>query len=240
MGANSSVKKILLGLGVLLLGALLFYYRSGPSRAGDIPENQPLSSVIESAPSKAPSSVSQVSTVTAKDYSAGMTSEEKKTWDEFQDILQSTGDNDPRLDKDFHKMSEHLKAALRSEYQNLPMEQRNQRGLIAFLIARDLQSVDDLHFLRSVYEETPCLSMENCSSTGSSDPHHAGVDQVSANYPQLAGLYQLEKYLASNDPRLREDSAWQDQVKEVLQQAARFPVPSVQRKAEDIRQHLNP
>lgn len=157
-----------------------------------------------------------------------------KKWHVFESILNSKNDNDPRVDQELKQISPNLKAALIEKYASLPAENRNDRGLISFLIARDLNSVADTDFLKKVFEEPPCLSLADCKTIGSDDPHHSGINQTTLNYPQLAALYQIEKRITEhpeilNNPLLREGLVAD------LRQAEASPVPAVQQKASQIR-----
>jgi len=153
---------------------------------------------------------------------------------DFQEIARSKNDNDPRLDTEFRSLSPDLKKALQDFYQQMAPEKRNEKGLVVFLIARDLKTADDALFLRSVYAEEPCLSMESCKILTASDPHLSFADQVSLNYPQMAGLYQLEKKLAAN-PEFLKDPNLREKIRGILDQAVKYGVPSVQKRAEEIQ-----
>ncbi len=155
---------------------------------------------------------------------------DKSQWQELQEIISSKNDNDPRLDQDFKIMSKELHQLLIQRYSEIPEEDRNQRGLIVFLISRDLKDLDDFKFLKTVFKENPCLSLNNCNVLGLSDPHHSGIDQSSLNYPQLTALYQLEKQLTANSQFL-ENSKMKVEALSVVAQASQFPVPLVQKKA---------
>ncbi|MFZ3229550.1 MAG: hypothetical protein WA160_05050 [Pseudobdellovibrio sp.] len=157
-----------------------------------------------------------------------------KVWQVFESVLASKNDNDPRLDQDLKYLSKDLRQALFEKYNSLPSENRNDRGLIVFLISRDIQSAADATFLKSVFEEPPCLSLSDCKTIGQDDAHHSGMNQTTLNYPQLAGLYQIEKQLTAH-PEILKDAVQRDGILKTLQQAENFPVPAVQRKAEQIR-----
>ena len=78
---------------------------------------------------------------------------EKSAWLALEEILKSKNDNDPRLDKDLSDLSLHFHKALYSKYQSLKPEDRNGRGTLVFLVARDLKNSADIEFLQKVYEE---------------------------------------------------------------------------------------
>lgn len=162
---------------------------------------------------------------------------EKKLWTIFEEILKSRNDSDPRVN-DLKNLSPEFRNALFEKYSSIKAEDRNSRGFIVFLISKDLKSANDLDFLQKVYQETPCLSLENCGVTGAEDSHSAGVNQTTTNYPQLVGLYQIEKQLEAN-PELLKDPALRAGILATLKQAEAFPVPAVQERAEKIRQKFN-
>lgn len=163
-----------------------------------------------------------------------LTAEESRAWQSFESVLASHNDNDPRLDRDLKSLTPALRAALAVRYQTIPAEERNARGLVVFLIARDLRTADGAEFLKKVYQEEPCLSLDDCSKTGQEDPHFSGANQTTMNYPQLAGLFQIEKQL-SERPELLRDPAMRAEILDVLKNAENFPVPAVQNKARAIR-----
>ena len=160
---------------------------------------------------------------------------EKKLWANLEEILKSKNDSDPRV-KDLVNLSANFRKALSDKYNSLKMEDRNGRGFIVFLISKELKSGSDLDFLQKVYQEPPCLSLENCAVTSRDDnPHNSGIDQTTMNYPQLVVLYQLDKQLESN-PALLTDPAMRAGVLATLKQAESFPVPSVHDRAQKIRE----
>jgi hypothetical protein len=105
---------------------------------------------------------------------------------ELDEILASKNDNDPRLDRDFSGLSTEEKSAFRRRYDSLPLESRNERGTIVFLLGRSLASAEDWTFLRRVVDEPPCLSLADCAKApaGSSEPG----DDVTLAYPALVAL----------------------------------------------------
>jgi hypothetical protein len=105
---------------------------------------------------------------------------------ELDEILASKNDNDPRLDRDFSGLSAEEKGAFRRRYDSLPLESRNERGTIVFLLGRSLATDEDWAFLRRVVDEPPCLSLADCArpSLGASGPG----DDVTLAYPALVAL----------------------------------------------------
>lgn len=159
--------------------------------------------------------------------------QDQKKWQIFKEILNSKNDNDPRLDNELRNLSPEIHRSLQNAYEKLPSEDRNGRGLIAFLVARDLNTTTDVEFLRKIYQENPCLSFENCSVVAPPDPHVDGVNQTSLNYPQLAGLYQLEQKLKAQ-PDLLRNPEMKKLISDLLRDARQFPADAIQKRAEAI------
>lgn len=165
---------------------------------------------------------------------AGLSEVDAKQWAIFQKVVTSRNDNDPRVDQEMKNLSPQMHEGLRKKYHEIPAENRNSRGLVAFLIARDLQSTDDVRFLTSIYQETPCLSMSDCSRPEAADPHTESTIQTSLNYPQLAGLYQLEQKL-ERSPELLQNPDMRQEISNLLREARQFPGSALQKRAEDIQ-----
>lgn len=159
---------------------------------------------------------------------------DQSKWDSVQEIIDSKNDNDPRIDNELRNLSPKMHQALTEKYLELAEENRNGRGLVAFLIARDLKDENDANFLKSVFEESPCTSFEKCSSTSSHDVHQSGMEQVSLNYPQMAILYQVESKL-TKDPSLLQNPDQKSYFSRVVGAAEQFPVEIVQNKAIAIK-----
>lgn len=247
--SKSSKTSIYVIIGALLLGVLLFFARNlfkpeplevnqtvgavghpaEPSQRTPVDGTTTTMESIESHPVK-------VAEPVAVDIST-LREDEQKSWAILQEIIKSKNDNDPRLDKDLRSLTPAFHHALQAQYKAFPMESRSERGLVTYLIARDLKTAEDLQFLKTVYEESPCLSLENCATRIHSDPHLSGIDDTSANYPQLAALFQLEKILDTK-PQLLNDPNMKDHFRAVLEQASKFPVPVIQRKAAEILARL--
>lgn len=155
----------------------------------------------------------------------------------LQEIFKSRNDNDPRLDQVLNQNSNEFKIALQDIYQSLPMESRNERGTIAYLISRDIQSEQDILFLESIFKEEPCLSLEDCRVISNDDPHYSGINQVSANYPQQVIIYQLEQYdrQLQKNPHLQNNPRIRQAIESLLRTARQFPVPTIQQKAEYLQ-----
>lgn len=151
----------------------------------------------------------------------------------LDEVLKSKNDNDPRMDQEFKNMSAALHEALYDKYEMMAQEDRNGRGTVAFLIAREMKSQQDADFLKKVFNESPCTSMASCNQVSQEDSHLGGIEQSSLNYPQLATLYQIESRIQQNQNLLK-DRSYMNWVSEILQQARQFPVPIVKDKAESL------
>lgn len=155
-------------------------------------------------------------------------------WQTFESIIIAKNDNDPRIDLELKKLSPQLHQALYEKYNTLKREEHNSRGFIVFLIARNLQSKDDIEFLKKIYQEDPCLSLSDCHIALEDDPHHNSTNQMTLVYSQMSGLYSIEKQLIENPNRLN-NSTFRDEILQILIQAENFPVISVQNKAHQLR-----
>ncbi|MNJ94640.1 hypothetical protein D3C87_123420 [compost metagenome] len=120
------------------------------------------------------------------------------------EIFSSKNDNDPRMDNELRVLSDDAKSALIKMYQQLPLENRNERGTIVFLIGRNLNNKKDYQFLKEVLLEAPCLSLQNCfqnmpNNTDSHDhqDHTANSMAIVLDYPQLTALKALQKNKAT-------------------------------------------
>jgi hypothetical protein len=227
--------------GALLLGALFFFFHHQSEK--DSSPAKPVATFTPQPPVTVKSSVPTASGIPAKNQQAvqkqeeltkDLSAAEKKQWQIFTEVLLSKNDNDPRLDHELRHLSPTLKKALETQYSLLPDEKRNERGLVVFLVSRDLSSVEDLQFLESVYQESPCLSLANCGVRGDNDPHFSGLNETSLLYPQVVGLYQLEQQLKAR-PELLKDPRFRQQTEEVLRSAERFPVPAIQDRARGLK-----
>ncbi len=160
---------------------------------------------------------------------------EKPAWQALEEILKSKNDNDPRLDTALSQLSAEFHKAIYSKYLSLKPEDRNERGTLVFLVARDLKTEADIDFLQTVYEESPCLNMANCAANSENDPQENNGQQTSLNYPQLAGLYQVDAQL-SKRPELLKNPQFRAGIYALLKTAENFPAPQVHEKAKQIRE----
>lgn len=224
------------------MAALLFYFRKeAPKNIETQAPGKPISFAPPQPTIPRPATVT-VNGVPVKnekmvqaqnDLTKNLSPEEKKQFEIFTQIMLSKNDNDPRLDKDLRHLSPSLKKALESQYALLPDEKRNEKGLVVFLVARDVATADDVQFLESVYQESPCLSLANCQVRGPDDPHFSGMNEVSLVYPQVAGLFQLDSQLQAR-PELLNDPNFKNQLRTMLRSAQQFQVPSIQKRAKEL------
>lgn len=168
-----------------------------------------------------------------------LTGEDAEKWQALRSVIESKNDNDPRLDRELKHMSEAVHKTMREAYQKMAMEDRNERGTLVFLLTRDLKSSEDLQFLKSVYEEQACTSFESCNQVPSEDAHLSAIDEASLSYPQRAGLYQLASVVEKH-PEYMRDPKFRDEIRAVLDSAVNFPVPLVQKKAQELKARLFP
>ena len=157
----------------------------------------------------------------------------------LEQILASRNDNDPRLDTELRRLSSGAKFLMEGRYQQFAPEARNDRGTVVFLIGRNLESSDDMDFMRSVLAEPPCRSLGDCSQEGGEThgeaKHLESTDEVTKAYPQLVALKSIENYLnqASSGG---EKPPLSDQALAALQEAMRSPVPSIAQAAQALIQ----
>lgn len=163
------------------------------------------------------------------------TKNDLQKWQSLEEILKSKNDNDPRINAELKNLSTEFHEALYSKYASMKPEDRNERGTLVFLIARDLKSPNDLDFLQKVYQESPCLNLANCQTSTEEDPHHGGANQTTLDYPQLVGLYQLDRQLGER-PEILKDANLRAGVYATLKNAENFPAPQVHQKAQQIRE----
>lgn len=140
-------------------------------------------------------------------------------------VLASRDDNDSRLDTELKVLTVEEKRAFIDRYRTLPMEDRNGRGMIVFLIGRNLTSPEDFNFINGVFLEPFCRSLENCEkgpAVSDEDPHHSSGDEVTQSYPQWAALKALEKWSEHVNPLLKQNAL------DALRSAQGFDHPKIQ------------
>lgn len=135
-----------------------------------------------------------------------LSAQEKMRIERLAVILQARNDNDPRLDSEFRNLSRTMKDSMVELYKKTPLEDRNARGTIVFLIARQANDAQDFAFLRSVLTEPRCLSLKDCAQPSHDTSHLSGVNSLTLVYPQMAALYQLDQKITPNlEPELRKE-----------------------------------
>ncbi len=146
----------------------------------------------------------------------------------LDEVLASKNDNDPRLDRELRGLSDSLKEKLREKYYDLAPEDRAGRGLIIFLLGRELKTEEDVAFLSEVVQEERCLSLDDCTQApqaGAIDEHAASAGSVTLVYPQLVAIRSFEKALGN--PALRST------VRAALEDAERYGPEEVARAARE-------
>jgi len=231
---------ITIGLGIALLLAGLFLFKSYNKDASAPHGLQKPSQMTFTQGNRfsedfnaTPDTPEESAVVSAE--APALADDEKAAWQALEEILNSKNDNDPRLDKQLSQLSPEFHKAIFSKYESLKPEDRNGRGTLVFLVARDLKDTADIEFLQKVYEENPCLNMRDCSAQPDEDPQDSGFQQTSLNYPQLAGLYQIDAAL-SKRPSLLNNPQIRAGIYSLLKTAENFPAPQVHAKAQQIRE----
>ncbi len=203
-----------------------------PSQLNFSDSNLLPSSILINANNKTETSPSIKKTTSIHDH---FSITEQSQWAAFEDILKNKNDNDPRLDQVLKKLSSRFREALYEKYVQLPQEDHSRRGLVVYLITRENSSIEDLQFLKKIYQDPPCLSMADCKTAEiNQDPHHSSVDQTTLVYEQLSGLYLIERQISQN-PKLLDDAASRSGYIQILAQAESYPITAVHEKARAIR-----
>lgn len=150
----------------------------------------------------------------------------------LNEIFKSKNDNDPRLDQDLRSLSSTDKVVLKEKYSQLPVESRNERGTIIFLLGRNINANEDLFFFNQVFSESKCLSLEDCTKIGneSASSEHTGSTETTLAYPQIVALKALENFLAQNP----QSAAGL----EALKKASQSPIPLISQMSAQIAQRL--
>ncbi len=166
-----------------------------------------------------------------------LTPEDQKKFSILKEIFASKNDNDPRLDSELRHLSPDLKAAFKQEYQKIPVEKRNERGTLAFLLGRDLKSVDELPFFKSILNEPPCLSLSNCNQvaappTGEQE-HLESMNQTTLFYPQIMTLRMAERQIQEGT-----DAELKEALLQMIKEASQSSVGRVSQEAHAILTRL--
>lgn len=223
---------------VVVIAAIWMMLRSGPRSKVTLSNEVSSSGTQTSSVVDAEGSPSATTTPSPKVRTASLSPSDRQKLSILKEIFASKNDNDPRMDSELVRLSPELKTAMMQTYQALPVEKRNERGTIAFLIGREIKSNEDVQFLKSILMEKPCLSLSDCSKSASAssaeDAHLDGMNETTANYPQLMANRQM-----LNDYRKRiEQDPSNPQAAEILRnfrEAVNSPNPRV---AEEARRAL--
>lgn len=155
----------------------------------------------------------------------------------FERILVNRDDNAPELDRELRHLTPAVRGYLQDRYRDMPREQRNELGLIVFLLGRDLAGASDFDFLKRVVSEEPCLSLEDCRRASSDrETHLESVDAITRAYPPLVALNRIEAFLGTNE------ASPEDRVRarEVIQKALTSRDPLVADKARELARSFPP
>lgn len=167
----------------------------------------------------------------------GLNPADQKKWQLITESINNPNDNDQRVDSELKDLSSEMHALIREAYAKTKMENRNGRGFLAFLIARDMKTLEDIKFLGEIYQESPCLGMNDCTKQEDADPHIDSINQTSLNYPQFVTLYQIERRLDAH-PELLKDPAFRAEVEGLLREAKQFPAPEISARVEALQEKL--
>lgn len=109
-------------------------------------------------------------------------------------VLQDQADNDPRVDSELSNLNQKERLDFRAKYRSLPPEALKNRGLIVYLIGRNIETQGDLEFMREVLNERNCLSLKNCTIT---DQKTLSEPTIAANlaFPKLMAVAALKEKL---------------------------------------------
>jgi hypothetical protein len=224
-------KAKIFALVILIAGAIFFLTRKeGPSQGS--------STTAEISADQNASGANGPTTTTAHDEKKSTTDLSMEAVDPqsqqqlktLEEILASHNDNDPRMDSELRVLSENAKHLLQKKYHALPAENRNDRGTIVFLLGRNLKTANDFAFFKDVLNETPCLSLSDCSKAeppmaNAEQSEHQGGFAVALAYPQMMALQALEKQLGSSQS---------ENAKDLVAEAKHSRVPEVAKYAEKI------
>jgi hypothetical protein len=128
-------------------------------------------------------------------------------------VLKDQADNDPRVDKELSRLNQKERLDFRAKYRSLKPEALKNRGLIVYLLGRNIVTQGDLDFMAEVLNERGCLSLSNCAVTdGNTFSESALATQLS--FPKLMAIAALKAKLSSH-PSIKMRKA----IKDVLQSA---------------------
>jgi hypothetical protein len=238
---RNNIIQILIIIALLTAGLFYFWSRPSATKTGqplkpsqlDLSADNPFHENLNPPPQSDSAASAQESN--SASVPAELTEKELPAWKTLDEIIKSKNDNDPRMDRELSHLSAGFHKALYKKYASFKPEARNERGTIVFLVARDLKDPADLDFLQSVYQESPCLNMGDCTASPEADPQDIGAQQTTLNYPQLAGLFQLDQQI-SKHPEFLKDPSFRAGIYSLLKTAENFPAPQVHQKAQQIRE----
>jgi len=151
----------------------------------------------------------------------------------LETILKAKNDNDPRIDSAFNDLTDEDKGAIASIYSALPLEARNERGLLILIMSKNLKDGNDFRFINEVFSEPACLGLANCSQSSL-----GADDEMSLIYPQMVALKQFEKMIDEQGQNLA--PGVQEEILRVLKNAENFDSPRVQDQAKVLGERLRP
>lgn len=157
----------------------------------------------------------------------------------LNEILNSKDDNDARLDSVLSSLNEVERLAFMDRYQRIPMEDRNGRGTIIYLIGKNLENAEDYKFIGQVFSELGCKSLSDCTkepSVSDENAHHSEADELTLFYPQWVALKAMETKIQSGGETL--PATVKAQVLRVLKQAESFDHPKIQDYSRRLQERL--
>jgi hypothetical protein len=228
--------KLIVLLAVLGIGLGVAYFRLPLSISNQsVPSADPLLKAPDGnqpgallmTPSGAPSGTPAAPVVSA----STLTPADQQKMKALDEIFTSKNDNDPRIDTELKNFTPEMKAALVSKYTRIPSEHRNEKGTVAFLIGREINSKADVDFLKGILMEKPCLSLGDCNQppaphTGADD-HYEATNETTARYPQLVSIRALNHRYEElmQDPKA--NAGLIQQIIEAFKEAQNSPDPKI-------------
>lgn len=236
-------RSIVILIAIILIGAFFLSQKKSPenpqtveettsSTEGEATESPPLA--LDGFKNSAPISQEQKPLEFPSEKSfKRLSDEERFQMQALKDILQSMDDQDPRLDRDLKFLSPQVKNEIKNIYRNLPDPQINRKGLLVFLIGRNIQSEEDVSFLEGVLNEPPCHNLTDCKanggSLGSEAEKHDNTLPVTLAYPQLLALHYLKEL--QMDGAMLPPGLSQQKVQQAIESAKKSKVDVVRKAA---------
>ncbi len=224
--------KLIVLLAVLGIGLGVAYYKlplsiSEPKAAVESVLKSPDVNPAGSLPGGSPSNTHSAPVVPV----SSLTPADQQKMKALDEIFTSKNDNDPRIDTELKNFTPEMKSALLAKYAAIPAERRNEKGTIAFLIGREINSKADVDFLKGILMEKPCLSLGDCNQppaphTGADD-HYEATNETTARYPQLVSIRALNHRYEElmQDPKA--NATLIQQIIEALREAQNSPDPKI-------------